>query len=78
MTNIFHVVSGADKVAWFIFGLARCYGSAFFTVNQLALFNGDLGAYIEGRPGVDSYPRDDPADHRDDGTQWGSLCSMVY
>ncbi|AKN18023.1 RNA polymerase sigma factor SigJ [Mycobacterium haemophilum DSM 44634] len=50
-----HVISGADKVARFMFGLARRYGPAFFTVNQLALVNGELGLYTEGCPGVDGY-----------------------
>ncbi|MCV7199607.1 sigma-70 family RNA polymerase sigma factor [Mycobacterium angelicum] len=49
------VIHGADKVARFMFGLARRYGPAFFTVNQLALINGELGAYTEGCPGADGY-----------------------
>ncbi|SOJ53672.1 ECF RNA polymerase sigma factor SigJ [Mycobacterium simulans] len=49
------VILGADKVARFIFGLARRYGPAFFTVSQLALVNGELGVYTEGSPGVDGY-----------------------
>ncbi|HYQ37179.1 MAG TPA: sigma-70 family RNA polymerase sigma factor [Mycobacterium sp.] len=50
-----HVVSGADKVARFIFGLARRYGPAFFTANQLGLVNGELGAYTAGSPGGDGH-----------------------
>lgn len=46
-----NVIHGADKVARFMFGLARRYGPAFFTANQLALINGELGAYTAGGPG---------------------------
>ncbi|VBA35649.1 ECF RNA polymerase sigma factor SigJ [Mycobacterium attenuatum] len=51
------VIHGADKVVRFMFGLARRYGPAFFTANQLALVNGELGAYTTGFAGTD--------DHRD-------------
>jgi len=50
-----HVIQGADKVARFIFGLARRYGSAFFSANQLGLVNGELGAYTAGAPGDDGH-----------------------
>ncbi|ORW92307.1 RNA polymerase subunit sigma [Mycobacterium sp. IEC1808] len=50
-----HVIQGSDKVARFIFGLARRYGDAFFTANQLALVNGELGAYTAGSPGDDGH-----------------------
>jgi RNA polymerase sigma-70 factor, ECF subfamily len=50
-----HVIHGADKVARFIFGLARRYGPAFFTANQLGLVNGELGAYTAGSPGDDGH-----------------------
>jgi RNA polymerase sigma-70 factor, ECF subfamily len=50
-----HEVRGADRVARFIFGLARRYGPAFFTANQLALVNGELGAYTAGTPGDDEH-----------------------
>ena len=50
-----HVIHGADKVARFIFGLAHRYGPAFFTANQLALVNGELGAYTAGSPGDDGH-----------------------
>src|SRR5271166_1678972 len=50
-----HVIQGADKVARFIFGLARRYGSAFFSANQLGLVNGELGAYTAGGPGDDGH-----------------------
>jgi RNA polymerase sigma-70 factor (ECF subfamily) len=49
------VIHGADKVARFIFGLARRYGPAFFTANQLARINGELGIYTWGSPGADGY-----------------------
>lgn len=50
-----HVIHGADKVARFMFGLARRYGPAFYSANQLALVNGELGAYTAGSPGGDGY-----------------------
>lgn len=50
-----HVINGADKVARFIFGLARRYGPAFFTANQLGLVNGELGVYTVGSPGDDGH-----------------------
>ena len=49
------VIRGADKVARFMFGLARRYGPAFFAANRLALINGELGAYTAGCPGGDGY-----------------------
>ncbi|KZS71144.1 RNA polymerase subunit sigma [Mycobacterium kansasii] len=49
------VIHGADKVVRFMFGLARRYGPAFFTANQLALVNGELGAYTTGFGGVDGH-----------------------
>jgi RNA polymerase sigma-70 factor, ECF subfamily len=50
-----NVIHGPDKVARFMLGLARRYGPAFFTATQLALVNGELGAYTEGSPGTDGY-----------------------
>jgi RNA polymerase sigma-70 factor, ECF subfamily len=50
-----NVIHGAEKVARFMFGLIRRYGPAFFTANQLALINGELGSYTPGCPGVDGY-----------------------
>jgi RNA polymerase sigma-70 factor (ECF subfamily) len=50
-----HVIHGADKVARFFFGLARRYGPAFFSANQLGLVNGELGAYTAGSPGDDDH-----------------------
>ncbi|OIN15253.1 sigma factor-like helix-turn-helix DNA-binding protein, partial [Mycobacterium ulcerans] len=45
------VICGADKVARFMLGLARRYGPAFYTANQLALVNGELGSYTLGTAG---------------------------
>lgn len=50
------VIHGADKVVRFMFGLASRYGSAFVTASQLALVNGELGAYTPGSPGGDGFP----------------------
>lgn len=49
------VIHGPDKVARFLFGLAQRYGPAFMTSSQLALINGELGAYTSGSPGADGY-----------------------
>jgi len=49
------VIHGPEKVARFLFGLAKRYGPAFVTSNQLALVNGELGAYTPGTPGRDGY-----------------------
>lgn len=49
------VIHGADKVVRFMFGLARRYGPAFFTANQLALVNGELGSYTTGFAGADGH-----------------------
>src|ERR1700677_4324652 len=49
------VVHGPDKVARFMFGLARRYGPAFFTANQLALVKRAPGTYTAGWPGADGY-----------------------
>jgi RNA polymerase sigma-70 factor, ECF subfamily len=50
-----HIIRGPEKVARFMFGLARRYGPAFLTANQLALINGELGVYTAGGPGGDGY-----------------------
>jgi RNA polymerase sigma-70 factor, ECF subfamily len=49
------VIHGPDKVARFLFGLAKRYGPSFVTANQLALVNGELGAYTSGSSGGDGY-----------------------
>ena len=52
------VIHGPEKVARFLFGLARRYGPGWLDDNRLALVNGQLGAYtagstpVEGRPAV--------------------------
>ncbi|QLL08483.1 sigma-70 family RNA polymerase sigma factor [Mycobacterium vicinigordonae] len=48
-----HTIRGADKVVRFMLGLAQRYGPAFYTANQLALVNGELGAYTSGFTGED-------------------------
>lgn len=50
------VIHGADKLARFLFGLAKRYGPEFFTASQLALVNGELGSYTSGLPARDGYP----------------------
>ncbi len=42
------VIHGPDKVARFLFGLANRYGPAFMTSSEMALVNGELGAYTPG------------------------------
>jgi RNA polymerase sigma-70 factor, ECF subfamily len=49
------VIHGPDKVARFLFGLAQRYGPAFMTTSQMALVNGELGAYTTGSPGDDEH-----------------------
>ena len=49
------VIHGSDKVARFLFGLAQRYGPAFVTTSQLALINGELGAYTSGSSGDDEH-----------------------
>ncbi|MEO3760674.1 sigma-70 family RNA polymerase sigma factor [Mycobacterium sp. B14F4] len=52
------VIHGPEKVARFLFGLARRYGPGWLEANQPALVNGQLGTYtvgttpVEGRPAV--------------------------
>jgi RNA polymerase sigma-70 factor (ECF subfamily) len=52
----FRPVSGPVKVARFLFGLARRYGPAWVESTQLALVNGELGAYTPGAPAHDGHP----------------------
>lgn len=49
------VIHGPEKVARFLFGLAKRYGPGLVASNQLALVNGELGAYTPGAPGGDGY-----------------------
>ena len=73
-----HVIHGADKVARFIFGLARRYGPALFTAYQLGLVNGELGVYTAGCPGRRRVPGNAAADHGDDGARRKGLRPMGY
>ncbi|WP_197374257.1 sigma-70 family RNA polymerase sigma factor [Mycolicibacterium baixiangningiae] len=50
------VIRGADKVARFIFGLARRYGPRFFEAGDVALVNGDLGLYTAGLTADGGWP----------------------
>ena len=50
------VIHGPDKVARFLFGLAKRYGPNFLATAQLALVNGQLGSYTPGAPAEDGYP----------------------
>jgi RNA polymerase sigma-70 factor (ECF subfamily) len=54
------VIHGSDKVARFIFGLAKRYGPRFFEVGELALVNGDLGLYTAGLEATDEWPAMQP------------------
>ncbi|TPG34622.1 sigma-70 family RNA polymerase sigma factor [Mycolicibacterium hodleri] len=54
------VIHGPDKVARFIFGLARRYGSRFFESAQLALVNGELGLLTAGFGADDDGPAMQP------------------
>jgi RNA polymerase sigma-70 factor (ECF subfamily) len=49
------VIHGADKVARFMIGLAHRYGPNTLATSQLALINGELGAYTTAAPGGDGY-----------------------
>jgi RNA polymerase sigma-70 factor (ECF subfamily) len=50
------VIHGPDKVARFLFGLARRYGPGWLESNRMAMVNGELGSYTRGAPGADGYP----------------------
>lgn len=50
------VIHGADKVARFIFGLARRYGPRFFEAGEFVRVNGDLGLYTAGLDPTDEWP----------------------
>jgi RNA polymerase sigma-70 factor (ECF subfamily) len=50
------VIHGPDKVARFLFGLARRYGPEWLSTNQLALVNGQLGSYTSAGPAREGYP----------------------
>ena len=50
------VIRGPDKVARFLFGLARRYGPGWVDTGRLALVNGELGLYTPGTPRHDGFP----------------------
>lgn len=50
------VINGPEKVARFLFSLARRYGPNWLAGTQMVLVNGELGAYTAGAPPVDGYP----------------------
>ncbi|AKS35547.1 sigma-70 family RNA polymerase sigma factor [Mycolicibacterium goodii] len=50
------VIHGPEKVARFLFGLARRYGPNWLAGAQMAYINGELGTYTPGAPAVDGYP----------------------
>jgi RNA polymerase sigma-70 factor, ECF subfamily len=54
------VIHGPDKVARFLFGLARRYGPEWLSTNQLAMVNGQLGSYTRGGPARCGYPEMTP------------------
>jgi RNA polymerase sigma-70 factor (ECF subfamily) len=54
------VIHGPDKVARFVFGLAKRYGPKFFEAAQLALVNGELGVITEGFEATDEWPAMQP------------------
>jgi RNA polymerase sigma-70 factor (ECF subfamily) len=50
-----HTITGPDKVARFLFGLARRYGPGWLECTRVGLINGELGTYSMGAPGRDGY-----------------------
>lgn len=54
------VIHGPDKVARFMFGLARRYGARFFEAAQLVLVNGELGLVTTGFDATDEGPSMQP------------------
>lgn len=54
------VIHGPDKVARFVFGLAKRYGPRFFETAQLVLVNGELGLYTTGLAASDEFPAMQP------------------
>ncbi|MGV0795098.1 sigma-70 family RNA polymerase sigma factor [Mycolicibacterium sp. XJ1819] len=49
-------IHGPQKVARFLFGLARRYGPGWLAANQLALVNGELGSFTAGSAPQPGYP----------------------
>ena len=72
------VIHGPDKVARFLFGLAQRYGPAFVTTSQLALINGELGAYTVGVAGRRRPSGDHAADHCRHGARRKGLRAVGY
>jgi RNA polymerase sigma-70 factor, ECF subfamily len=54
------VIHGSDKVARFIFGLAKRYGPRFFEAGEFALVNGELGLFTTGLDATDEWPAMQP------------------
>jgi RNA polymerase sigma-70 factor (ECF subfamily) len=50
------MISGPDKVARFLFGLANRYGPAWLESSRPALVNGEVGLYSVGTAGADGHP----------------------
>lgn len=50
------VIHGSDKVARFIFGLAKRYGPRFLEAAQLVLINGELGFLATGFGETEEWP----------------------
>jgi RNA polymerase sigma-70 factor, ECF subfamily len=54
------IIHGSDKVARFIFGLAKRYGPRFFEVGEFAFVNGELGLYTAGLDEAGQWPSMQP------------------
>lgn len=50
------VIHGPEKVARFLFGLARRYGPGWLETGVPALINGQFGSWMPGSPARDGYP----------------------
>lgn len=50
------VIRGPEKVARFLFGLARRYGPGWLEAGVPALINGQFGSWTPGSPARDGYP----------------------
>ncbi|MEH3132397.1 MAG: sigma-70 family RNA polymerase sigma factor [Mycolicibacterium neoaurum] len=50
-----NVIRGPEKVARFLFGLAKRYGPNWQAGSRPVLINGELGSYTPGAPAVDGY-----------------------
>ncbi|KUI48397.1 RNA polymerase subunit sigma [Mycobacterium sp. GA-1199] len=50
------VIHGPEKVARFLFGLARRYGPGWLEAGVPALINGQFGSWTPGSPARDGYP----------------------